>query len=244
MKKLVLRTAVALAFGMAGQAGAADLPVGPAPAPVYTPMFFSWTGFYVGGNIGGVFSQGSLQDSLTGFTAGTNQNGFIGGGQIGFNYQFLGGGVVGIEGTFDGTSLNRTSNAVPTGFGTFQASDSTKWISTLAARLGIVSDRWLAYGKAGVGWADNSITITNTATGATLLTASDTRPGWLAGVGIEYAFTPSWTAKVEYDFLGLSDWSTAGILPNDTVHIRRQIQTLTVGVNYKFDWGGPLVARY
>jgi opacity protein-like surface antigen len=235
---------VALAFMMAAEARAADLPVGPAPAPIYAPMFFSWTGFYVGGNIGGVFGQGTLTDSLTGFTAGANQNGFAGGAQIGFNYQFLGGGVLGIEATFDGTSFNTASNPVPTGFGTFQASDSTKWISTVAARLGIVSDRWLAYGKAGVGWADNAISITNTTTGATVLTTSNTRPGWLAGLGIEYAFTNFWTVKLEYDFLGLSNWSTAGILPNDTLSIHRQIQTLTVGVNYKFDWGGPLVAKY
>ena len=244
MKKLVLTTIVVVTFAIPGPAGAADLPAGPAPAPVYSPMFFSWTGFYVGGNIGGVFSQGSLQDSQTGFTGGINQNGLTGGAQIGFNYQFLGGGVLGIEGTIDGTSLNTTTNPFPTSLGTFQGSHDSRWISTVAARFGVVSDRWLAYGKGGVGWADSTVSITNATTGATLVSASDARPGWLAGAGIEYAFTNSWTAKLEYDFLGLSNWSTAGILPGDTLNIKRQIQILTVGVNYKFDWGGPLVARY
>ena len=244
MRKLVRTTVVILAFVMAGEVGAADLPAGPPPTPVYAPMFFSWTGFYAGGNIGGVFSQSNLQDSLTGFTASTDKNGLTGGGQIGFNYQFLGGGVVGIEATFNGTSLNTTTNPVPTPLGVFQASHTTKWMSTVAARFGVISDRWLAYGKGGLGWADNAISITNATSGATLLTTSNARPGWLAGVGIEYAFTHFWTAKLEYDFLGLSNWSTEGILPGDTLTIKRQIQTLTVGVNYKFDWGGPLVAKY
>jgi outer membrane immunogenic protein len=244
MKKLVLTTMVLIAFATNRVAVAADLPAAPAPTPAYAPMFFSWTGFYVGGNIGGVFTQGSLQDSHTGFIGGTDQNGLTGGGQIGFNYQFLGGGVVGIEGTIDGTSLNTTTNPFPTSVGTIQGSHNTRWISTVAARFGVVSDRWLAYGKGGVAWADNTVSITNATTGATLVTASDARPGWLAGAGIEYAFTHFWTAKVEYNFIGLSNWSTAGILPNDTLNIRRQIQILTVGFNYKFDWGGPLVARY
>jgi outer membrane immunogenic protein len=243
MKKLRLTAIAVIAFAVIGSASAADLPAGPAPAPVYAPMFFSWTGFYVGGNVGGAFGQGSLTDSLTGFSVSAGHNGFIGGGQVGFNYQFLGAGVLGIEGTFDAASLNSTGNLVVTNFGTFQGSASTKWISTLAARFGVVADHWLAYGKAGVGWVNNSANITNATTGAAV-SASNTNTGWLVGGGIEYAFTPNWTVKLEYDFLGLGHWSTSGILPNDTLTVSRQIQTLTVGVNYKFDWGGPVVARY
>jgi outer membrane immunogenic protein len=102
---------------------------------------------------------------------------------------------------------------------------------------------WLFYGKAGGGWVGNDdFTITNLTTG-TSITASNnnTNSGWLVGAGIEWAFAPSWSAKVEYNFLGLDDRTftvPAGFLAGDTFTRSRDIQMLKVGINYRFNWSG------
>src|SRR2546428_420348 len=80
-------------------------------APVYVAPPFSWTGFYIGGNIGGAWANGNVTDSLFGLSASTSRSGFIGGGQLGFNYQFTNV-VLGAEWDFDWTSLNATGNGV------------------------------------------------------------------------------------------------------------------------------------
>jgi opacity protein-like surface antigen len=244
MKKALQPAVALLAIVISGAAaGAADLPVGPAPAPIYAPMFFSWTGVYAGANVGGVTQQGSVSDSLVGGSASLNRSGVVGGVQIGYNYQLINAAVVGVEGTFDGTSLNATSAAGTPAAGAFQVSASSRWLASVAARLGAVADHWMVYGKAGAAWVDNSFT-TNTTTGPALASTSSISNGWMVGVGIEYAFTVNWSAKLEYDFIELAHWSTPGILPNDTLSVTRQIQTLTFGANYRFDWGAPLIARY
>jgi outer membrane immunogenic protein len=143
--------------------------------------------------------------------------------------------VVGFEGTFDGTSIGNTSNIVsvpilgkPTAV---QGSIGTNWVSTLAARFGIAQNNILYYAKGGGGWADNSASLTNTIAGASVST-SNTRSGWLVGGGIEYAVSPNWTIKAEYDYLGLSNWTNSGpLLRGDTFNLSRQINMFTVGVN-------------
>ncbi len=136
MKKLLL-VSTALTVLFAGSALAADLRP---PAPAYTPPppVFSWTGFYIGGNLGGAWARGTVSDSLFGLSASSDRSGFIGGGQVGVNYQFSNI-VLGAEYDFDWTSLNATGNGrfVP-GVGTLQGSANTRWISTLAARFGVV----------------------------------------------------------------------------------------------------------
>src|SRR5262249_40423108 len=120
MPKLIHTTAalsILLAASMA--ANAAEVPPSPSvytPPPVYVPPPFSWTGFYIGGNFGGAWRQGSINDSLFGLSFGnTSNNGaFIGGGQLGFNYQF-GSFVIGVEADFDwgdNTTSANTSNGV------------------------------------------------------------------------------------------------------------------------------------
>ena len=105
-----------------------------------------------------------------------------------------------------------------------------------AGRFGIAANNWLYYGKAGGGWVGNNATVTNLASGASA-TSSNTNSGWVLGAGVEYAFTPNWTAKVEYDYLGLSGWtapSPVGVA--DTVNVKRQLNIVMVGINYKFGW--------
>src|SRR3954469_4790796 len=119
MKKLLLvGTALTALFG--GSALAADL-----RRPAYTPPpppapVFSWTGFYIGGNLGGAWARGSASDSLFGLSASSDRSGFIGGGQVGGNVTFSDV-VLGAEWDFAWTSLDATGNGrfVP-GLGTLQ----------------------------------------------------------------------------------------------------------------------------
>jgi outer membrane immunogenic protein len=215
----------------ANAANASDLSVKPAPAPLaFLAPPFNWTGYYVGANLGGGWAGNTLFDSFTGISLGNSASGFIGGGQLGFNYQ-IGNFVLGPEWTFDGTSLNRSSTV-----GALQGSANTNWMTTVAARFGVAANNWLYYGKAGGGWANNSANLTNLTNG-TQASSSNTNGGWLLGAGVEYAFTPQWSAKLEYDYLKLNSWSVNSNLfaPNtDRLSVSRNIQTLTVGLNYRF----------
>ena len=146
MKKLVLGAAALAA--MAAPAFAADMQPRPyTKAPAYTApqVVYNWTGFYVGGHVGG------------GWTGGDNgQSGFVGGGQIGFNYQ-VGQWVLGVEGDIAATSIKDSASVtvfVPgVGVGFAHGEASLDWISTFAGRFGWTFDRWLVYGKLGGAWA-------------------------------------------------------------------------------------------
>jgi outer membrane immunogenic protein len=247
-----------LALGTA-VAGAADMPVKalpPQPLPV-----FSWTGFYVGANIGGAWANNSWTDSLfqTNFNTNNGNNGvFIGGGQIGGNYQ-IGNFVIGGEWDADwaASSNNNNNGIIIPGVGTFVVTNNNRWITTVAARFGYAVDHWLFYGKAGGGWVGiNNWTLTNTATGASLTCGNfatncgNNAGGWLVGAGVEYAFTNNRTVKFEYDYLGLGSRTvsipaTAPLLAGDTfTSNNRNVQMVKVGVNYLFNWGAPVAARY
>ena len=200
------------------------------PLPTFVPPPFSWTGFYIGANLGGGWAHSTLNDSFTGISLGNGSSGVVGGGQLGYNYQF-GGLVLGAEWMFDGTSLN-TSRTL----GALQGAADTNWTTTIAGRFGVAADKVLYYGKAGGGWANNSATLTNLNNG-TQVGSSNTNGGWLLGAGVEYAFAPQWSAKIEYDYLGLNTWNVNSTLfaPNaDRFSVSRNIQTLTAGVNFKF----------
>jgi len=212
---------IATSFG----ALAADLAAFP-PSPL-RPIY-NWTGFYVGLNVGDAESTGTLTNSVTGASIGVNSNGAVGGAQLGYNIQ-VNNIVFGAEWNFDGADLN-TSRTTAALAGTA----TTSWITTLAGRVGFAANNWLYYGKAGAGWVNNQAMLTDIATG-TSLSASNTNSGWLLGAGIEYAlppiapaYPPAWSVKLEYDYLGLSTWNS------NFLSFSRQIQTLTVGVNYMF----------
>jgi opacity protein-like surface antigen len=209
----------------------------PAPPPLMAPIY-NWTGFYIGANLGGAWANGTLTDNLTGASFTGDHSGVIGGGTAGYNWQVSPNLVVGIEGTIDGTSIGKTSNivtvpinGVPTAI---QGSVDTNWIATFAGRIGFAQNNVLYYFKGGGGWVNNSATLTNTITGASV-SASNTRGGGLVGGGIEYGISPNWTLKAEYDYLGLDHWTNSGpLFPGDTFTVSRHINIFTIGANYKF----------
>jgi outer membrane immunogenic protein len=213
---------------------AADLPVRPAPAPVapvvYAPPAYNWSGFYIGGNIGGGFANSSWTDPFTGASDTFSKDGFIGGGQIGANVQFnwL---VLGVEGDFDWTSLkgNGTDSMGNT------INTNTEWTSTVTGRIGAAFDRLLLYGKGGVAFADDQSSV-NDLSGATAST-SNTRTGWTAGAGLEYALAQNWTAKIEYDYLGFgSETPNLGTttFPPYNPSASLNVQEVKAGINFKF----------
>jgi outer membrane immunogenic protein len=247
MKKLLLLATVAAGIaGMSSTGQAADLPVKAMPPPPPPP--FNWTGFYVGGNFGAAWGERTVRDNFFEFSRSTDAV-FMGGGQIGFNYQ-INAFVLGVEWDFDAVAHNnnnRVGNGILiNGLGPFAATNSSdRWISTLAARLGVANDHWLAYLKLGVGEVGvSNFTITNVTTGGFLGSGtSRTRTGGMIGFGAEYAFTNNWTMKAEYDLIQLSDRSFtvpagAPFLVGDVFRNHNNVQTFKVGFNYLFGRSG------
>jgi outer membrane immunogenic protein len=247
---LRLLTAAALVLATSQLASAADLPPATPRAPaVYVPAVvpvYNWTGFYIGGNLGAAWTQGNLSDSFgLGSWSNSQKATFTGGGQVGAQYQFNWA-VVGIEADFDWLANNaNSSNAVfAPAIGALQFSANNRWMTTLAARFGVAADNWLFYAKGGGGWVGvSNPTITNVTTGGSIsVSNSNSNSGWLAGGGIEWGFAQNWTARLEYDFLGLSSQShtvtSSGVLlplNGDVFTVsNRDVQTLTLGINYLF----------
>jgi outer membrane immunogenic protein len=233
-------------------ANAADMRVkAPPKAPMPPP--FSWTGLYIGGNFGGAWAQRDVTDSFFGqnFGNASNNGVFIGGGQVGLNYQ-VNSFVLGVEGDFDwAANASNTSNGVIVpgiGLGhTFQVTANNRSVTTVAARFGHAVNQVLFYGKAGGGWVGaDGFTVTDLSTGASFTgSSSNTSSGWLVGAGFEWAFADNWSAKFEYDYLGLGSRSftvPAGspFFAGDTfTSSNRNVQMAKVGINYRFNWGSP-----
>lgn len=184
------------ALWMSAVARAADMPV-KAPAIPLPPPPYNWSGFYVGANLGGAWTNGSLNVPNNNIYGGLTE--FIGGVQAGYNFQ-AGHLLLGVEGDFDGAAFGHPALPTPT-----LGSVSQNWIGTIAGRVGVVEDRWLVYGKFGGGWVQTSAFLNSP--GVTWQ-GSDTSPGWLAGVGIEYGFKSHWTIKLEYDQIFLGNWNS------------------------------------
>ncbi|NUJ79138.1 porin family protein [Methylocystis sp. FS] len=250
MKRIFVTLALALT---ASTALAADLPSYKAPPPPPPPPPPLWTGFYVGLNAGGtwansnsvnvssipVFNAGvggaqpfqATITALSTFSAGGgNNSGFIGGGQIGYNWQFYNSFVAGVEADIQGiaTSNQNTTFAgallIP-GFAQSTGSISTvnrsiDYLGTVRGRLGwLFTPTLLVYGTGGLAYGG---VTSNTSIFQALIpnsiqtpvwggagSFSDTRVGWTAGGGLEWMFWPNWSAKVEYLYYDLGNVSYA-----------------------------------
>jgi opacity protein-like surface antigen len=230
MVKILFRASVAIVALFGASAFASDLPVkGLAnTTPITAPPPYNWSGFYVGANFGGGWTGSSLNIPGNSFYGGITE--LIGGVQAGYNFQ-SGHLLLGVEGDIDLASFNHPALPAPT-----LGSVSHHWMSTLAGRVGLVNDRWLLFAKLGGGWV-GSDAIVNMA-GSPGWSGSSTNGGWLIGGGIEYGFKPHWTVKLEYDYLGLSNWSSATV---PAVALNHDVQMVKFGVNYKFESGLPAV---
>jgi outer membrane immunogenic protein len=245
-------TLLAAAIGLAAsQASAADLPT---KAPVYMPPAsppITWTGCYIGANIGGAFGHASL--SGPGGDVSGDGSGFAGGGQIGCDYQFSGGFVIGIRNMFDATSNNRDGTFTVTNGGltaTATTNFHNRWFDTLTGRVGYaVQPNWLLYFQGGAVWSriEADITVT-TLGGVTAASASNTKTGWTIGGGAEWMFAPHWSAFLEGNYMDFG--SRDGVVTTPLTlaggptacsgvggcafSAKATAATVLVGVNYRF----------
>ncbi len=238
------------AMAVAAPVYAADLPVAPAytPAAPAPPAVYNWTGFYLGGNVGA----GLLHDSATQTTTATlvtlpgsinvSPVGLVGGAQAGVDYQFSSV-VVGVQASWSSSNINGNTvvNATAPVGDQERLTAAPSWFASATGRVGYAANTLLFYVKGGGAWMHiehvQDILILGGAVG-TSQAISDNRAGFTAGVGLEYALTQNLSALFEYDFYDFGtrteNFST---LTGTPLSIRSDLHTLTVGLNYRFNWG-------
>jgi outer membrane immunogenic protein len=247
MKKLFIAGIAAAAF-CGAPAIAADMPV-KAPAPMAAIPAFSWTGCYVGGNVGGLIANkrwvNATPGAFNGLEIGSHDaSNWLGGLQAGCNYQFAGGWVIGIQGDYDWTDA-KGNNADLIAIG-FIDQSRIRSLASVTGRVGYAWDRFLGYVKGGGAWERDDYAVFNPA-GAIAATASETRGGWTVGIGGEYAFTDWLTGFVEYDYYDFGTRTNTFITPAGGTFgfadIREHKSVVKVGLNWKFGGWGPVIAK-
>jgi outer membrane immunogenic protein len=262
MKKYLLATVFLGALLPVSGAYAADLSYPVKAPPVVVIPVFSWTGFYLGANVGyggdkfnyPFDASREIEDREVFALDGEfklSSSGFFGGGQIGYNYQFDNSWVIGVEADFQWSgiegelsgdaSLNINENFV--GSADFSAGSEVEWFGTIRGRLGYAWDKVFLYGTGGAAYgkvkSHYSINI-DPAQGEGFdrsESVSDTQWGWTVGAGLEYAITNNWTFKTEYLYVDLGsqdlvDFSQDGF--NANLDVETKFHTIKAGLNYKF----------
>lgn len=249
MKKILMGTVALVALGMAGSAGAADLAARPyTKAPAYIPPpVMNWTGLYIGIEGGGGWGRDRWDIVPGGANAArTDTSGGMAGGVIGYNWQTPQNWVLGIEGNLDWADLSGNSTCIAnTALNCRSKIDS---IYTATGRLGYAFNTVLLYVKGGGAWTRAKYSVFDNGTGALVESGSSNRDGWTVGAGLEYMFAPNWSAKVEYSYydFGGKDRTlvTPAGAPLDTINSKLTVNSVKAGINYHFNWGGPVVAKY
>jgi outer membrane immunogenic protein len=263
MKKFALGMIAAVA--MTGSAIAADLAPRYTKAPPAPVVVYSWTGCYVGGNIGGgwertrqtqigsVSNPGRVLTPLNNDFGSSTGSDFVGGGQIGCDYQFANNWVTGVQGMYDYAHID-SAHRIPL-FPTFISNVRVKDIWTATGRLGyLFTPQLLGYVKGGGAWTSADYVINGTVpvpfNSENALGIN--RSGWTIGAGLEWMFAPGWSVFGEFNYM---DFGNKDVLfrsgplvvptdPNNLLRTKLEIEQFLVGVNYKFNFGGPVVAKY
>ncbi len=230
MRVLVALGGLLAATSLAWGADIPMAPAAPAQAPaVYAPApppVYNWTGVYIGANAGWGFATASATATIPGATATASENlsGFVGGGQVGGDYQ-IGSWVFGLEADLDYSDQSNTTTG-----GIVSETDTIPWIGTLRGIVGYAFDRVLVYGTAGGG--EGKFTANVTAAGIGSASASRTQSAWTAGAGVEVGITQNLSARLEYLYLdtGNINVETIGAL---TVTGRVQDNLVRVGLNLR-----------
>jgi high affinity Mn2+ porin len=223
--------------GFGGIASAADLPaVMPVKAHSLAP-YSSWAGLYLGAHAG--FGQGNSNATLidpTRSDAGNRFGGMIGGVQAGYNFLLPSGILLGVE--VDASFPNYIdSNSIVSALTTGQSDVREKldYVGTARGRIGYAAGPWLAYATGGLAWAGER--FVNTAPSGIEDKHLNIRLGWAAGAGVEYAFAPHWSARLEYIY---SQFDKANIqfASGAQYASTMDFQSLRIGLNRKLDWPG------
>jgi outer membrane immunogenic protein len=243
MKKLLIGAA-ALA-GLSGTAAlAADLPAGTySKAPAYVPaVIYNWTGFYIGGHIGGDWRNSNVFNS--------NNGQFIAGVQGGADYQFAQSWVMGVEANYSFKTSNNNNGyafVAPGGAGLVSNNSASNGLGSVTGRVGWTWGPGLLYVKGGYGFRDNGNSVAVTVAGAPVpFIYNRSQDGYTVGAGLEYMFTQNWSGKLEYQYFnfGNSQFVAGPVALVGLGSYHSNEQTFKAGINYRFNMVGPVVARY
>lgn len=241
MSKIGLSIGLVAVTAIAGFGAARAADLGPrTAAPVAAPVY-SWTGFYVGANVGlGVGeNRGRVNIPAIGGTPSFDMSpiGVIGGGQAGYNWQ-VGGWVLGVEADIQGASIDSTTNCVLTCLpaSRLAVSQSLPWFGTVRGRLGSPLGSLMLYNTAGFAYGEVRTSISDTAGGTG--TYTQTRSGWTVGSGVEANLGGNWIGKIEYLYVSLGDVNFPLTGTTQTYVGSAQQHVIRLGANYKFGGGG------
>jgi len=213
--------ALAVSAGLAPAAMPADLGGGRIkadPIAVAAPSF-SWSGLYIGAHVGYGWTNVDWQE-VPAFSGNHDGEGWLFGGQVGYNWQ-NGRWVFGVEADATSSWIEGAKTC---------CEHNVNWLYSVRGRAGITGqdNRMLYYVTAGGAWADIDY-------GAGGKRFSDTQFGWVVGGGIERAFTPNLTARVEYLYYAFDDVTApAGALGAGATSLEPSMHTVRFGLNLKF----------
>lgn len=252
LRSALLAGVVVLTPAAAFAADLAPPPVEPI-APEIVPSF-TWTGFYAGLNAG--YGRGNLDTDLKAVpTTGANNlpaalgfglngglarvkdtaNGFIGGGQIGYNYQLDPHWVVGAEADLQYAGLDSKKTFIGDQNIPVTVKTQLDWFGTARLRAGYAFDNVLIYGTGGLAYGRVKSKVS---AGTSVLSGSETKFGWALGAGAEYALTQNWTVRAEYLYVDLGKAETVKQAVSNIAQVTAKadvsVHTVRAGVNYKF----------
>jgi len=229
MKKVILASAFVLALDGASQAADVTEPM---------PAGYNWSGFYIGGQVGWQWLEGDFEDPAYEGGIGTDysDDGFVGGGHVGFNYQ-MDAIVLGVEADIEGVDGEAKATDTSSFDDTVTGRASIDLQGSIRARLGWARDNLLVYATGGYAWADGDFSYTLENTGVTD-DFSETIDGWTVGGGLEYGFSDNISTRIEYRYTDYSEASgditkcCAGP-PNAQDH-DLDTHTVRLGITYRF----------
>jgi high affinity Mn2+ porin len=226
-------------FALDGAALAADIPVRmPVKAPYIQPVF-DWTGFYIGGHAGygGGTSSAILIDPVLATTATSSRfSGIIGGVQAGYNFQTPSGLLLGLEADLTFPSY-LISNSIVGSLATPRSAVVEQWdyVGTVRGRVGYAANHWLLYATGGLAYAGER--FVNSPAIGDQEKHLNVRLGWAAGAGVEYAFAPNWSVRLEYLYNRFEN-ADVRLASGTQYSSTLDFQSLRVGLNRKVDWPG------
>lgn len=257
--KLIFSLAGAVfCFAASGLAVAADMAVKmPVKAPpIASAPVYTWTGCYIGGNVGGGWAHTSFTEGPNSGVVGASDgshtaSGWLGGGQVGCDYQFASNWVVGVRGMWEGANLTG-SNQGPAateqaGGVTFVWHTKTSSVASLVGEVGyLFTPTTKFYGKAGIGWVRDRFTCDSPCSfiPPPSFVADNNRSGFDLGVGLAWMFAPNWDFFVEYDHMWLGTktvfFSDPPGCPSNCFNeiIKQDLNQVIAGVDYRFNWWG------
>jgi outer membrane immunogenic protein len=242
------------------------------PPPPPPAVLWSWTGMYFGANSGWISSAGGGQIASTGTDTGSlglgallNNNaipriinlgfgGFIGGGQVGYNWQINQVWMLGVETDFDweaggGTSTGSDVGANSFGLVSMIFNRQLDTLGTARGRIGyILAPDQLWYFTGGAAFAETKVGATFICSACkpspalesgTASQTSSVSAGWTVGAGMEWKFAPSWSLKAEYLYVSLGSpsntlrYTYASQISTLTSTFNERDNVLRVGINYK-----------